>query len=190
MKRSIFVSAPLILLVGCANGNVEYYEAVSKMNEQRAQVQIAQAQAETERVKALQTIAYSGDDSSRTAAVMALTFAGMSNDESSDESTIVKPQQPESNGDIALRWASVLVPSLTNLYGINRNAAIQQQQIAANRDTKIHDNETMLGFGRLTAGQEAPIVGGQEDVLLYPRNPADEAIVGTEDDVLLLPQGQ
>jgi hypothetical protein len=204
--KLITVLASVVLLSACASSGSEYYQAVQHANEQRALVEIEQAKAESERLRALQTIATQGDETARTAAVMAITFAGNSNQSNGNPSGMQNPRQQESNSDIALRWASVLVPSLTNLYGINRNAAVQQQQIAANRDTTIHGNETMLGFGRLTAGKDVPIVGGnderllypvdpnspvignQEDVLLYPRNPSDEAIVGTEDDVLLLPQ--
>jgi len=177
------------LLVGCASTSSEYYSSIQHANEQRAKVEIARANAELERVKALQSFAYSEDGSSSTAAVMALALSG-SNSSSSRGSTqtgMVSPRKPESKSDTALRWASVLVPGLTNLYGINRNAAVSMQQIDANREMSIHDNNTMLGFGRLTAGQEAPIVGNSDDVLLYPRNPADEVIVGTEDDRLIFP---
>jgi len=177
------------LLVGCASTSSEYYSSVQHANEQRAKVEIARAEAELERVKALQSFAYSDDGSSSTAAVMALALTGSDSSSSrgADQSGMVSPRKPESKSDTALRWASVLVPSLTNLYGINRNAAVQMDQIDANRDMSMHDNETMLGFGRLSAGKEAPIVGDSDDVLLYPRNPADEVIVGTEDDQLIYP---
>jgi len=188
--RSFMIIAGLsFLLVGCASTSSEYYSSVQHANEQRAKVEIARAEAELERVKALQSFAYSDDGSSSTAAVMALALTGSDSSSSrgADQSGMVSPRKPESKSDTALRWASVLVPSLTNLYGINRNAAVQMDQIDANRDMSMHDNETMLGFGRLSAGKEAPIVGDSDDVLLYPRNPADEVIVGTEDDQLIYP---
>lgn len=188
--RSFMIIAGLsFLLVGCASTSSEYYSSVQRANEQRAKVEIARAEAELERVKALRSFAYSDDGSSSTAAVMALALTGSDSSSSrgSKQSDMVAPRQPESKSDTALRWASVLVPSLTHLYGINRNAAVNMQRIEADRQLSIHDNETMLGFGRLTAGQEAPIVGDSDDVLLYPRNPADEVIVGTEDDQLIFP---
>lgn len=186
MLRPLVAIAPLVFLVGCASSSTEYYDAVNRMNEQRTQIEIARANAESERIKALQSVVYAGDSSSQTAAVMALAFAGTGN-ESANEGALVMPRQPESRGDIALKWASVLVPSLTNLYGINRNTAVRMEQIESNRELSIHNNETMLGFGRLAVGQEAPIVGTSEDRLIYPRNPADEVIVGTEEDVLIFP---
>lgn len=185
MKLKIFaLMGAALMLVGCAGTSVEYYEAVKHANEQRARVELAKAQSEAERMKSLQAFAYSEDETARTAAVMALSFAGM-NGGGGDraEEGMVNPEEPVDKGEVALRWASVLVPSLTNVYAINQNTSVQKRQISANRDISINTNETMLGFGRLTAGQEAPIVGGQDDVLLYPREP----IVGDQDDVLLFP---
>lgn len=185
MKLKIFaLMGAALMLVGCASTSVEYYEAVKHANEQRARVELAKAQADAERMKSLQAFAYSEDETARTAAVMALSFAGMTgggDDRAADG--MVSPEEPLNRGEVALRWASVLVPSLTNVYAINQNTSVQKRQISANRDVSINTNETMLGFGRLAAGQEAPIVGGQDDVLLFPREP----IVGDQDDVLLFP---
>lgn len=188
-RSFMVIAGSSFLLIGCASTSSEYYSSIQHANEQRAKVEIARAEAELERVKALQSFAYSDDGSSSTAAVMALALTGSDSSSSrgADQSSMVAPRQPESRSDTALRWASVLVPSLTNIYGINRNAAVNMQRIEADRQLSIHNNETMLGFGRLTAGQEAPIVGDSDDVLLYPRNPADEVIVGTEDDQLIFP---
>lgn len=185
MKVKLAVAMGSILLLGaCASTSSEYYASVQHANEQRAQVEIARAQAEVERLKALQNIAYSGDETARTAAVMALAISGSNNTSQSGSTGMVAPRQPESAGDTALRWASVLLPTLTNVYGINRNSAIQGQQIEANKDISIHSNETMLGFGRLAAGQQVPIIGGPDERLIYPVNP----IVGQEGDVLLYPE--
>ena len=181
--KLITVLASVVLLSACASSGSEYYQAVQHANEQRALVEIERAKTESERLRALQTIASQGDETARTAAVMALTFGGNSNQSNSNPSGMQIPRQQESNSDIALKWASVLVPSLTNLYGINRHAAIQQDQIAANRDVSINSNRTMLGFGQLAAGDEATIIGGEGDTVLTPTQP----IVGTEDDVLLFP---
>jgi len=72
---------------------------------------------------------------------------------------------------------------LTTLYAVDQAATTQQQQIQANRDVSINSNRTMLGFGQLAAGNEATIVGGEGDKVLTPTQP----IVGDEDDVLLFP---
>lgn len=185
--KAIAIMGVALLVAGCAGSSAEYYAAVQHANEQRAKVELAKAEAEVARMEALKSFAYSDDAGARSAAVMGITFAGAQGGGQQGSSSMTQPRQPESNSDVALKWASVLVPSLTNIYGINRNAAVNMQRIEADRQLSIHDNETMLGFGRLTAGQEAPIVGDSDDVLLYPRNPADEVIVGTEDDRLIFP---
>lgn len=186
--KAIAIMGVALLVAGCAGSSAEYYAAVQHANEQRAKVELAKAEAEMARMEALKSFAYSDDPGARSAAVMGITFAGnQGGGQQQGADGMTQPRQPESNSDTALRWASVLLPSLTNIYGINRNAAVNMQRIEADRQLSIHDNETMLGFGRLTAGKEAPIVGDSDDVLLYPRNPADEVIVGTEDDQLIFP---
>jgi len=182
----VLLLVPLMFLVGCASTS-EYYESVQHANDSRSKVELAKAQAEVERIRALQNISQNGDPSAQTAAVMALALTGQQSG-SSNSSDTVTPRQPRSGQEIALDWAGVLIPGVTTLYGINRNSAVREQQINANRDVSINSNRTMLGFGQLAAGNEATIVGNGDDRVLTPRNPADEAIVGTEDDVLLLPQ--
>jgi len=180
--KSIAVLGLAILVVGCAGSSAEYYAAIQHANEQRAAVELAKAEAESARMEALKSFAYSDDAAARSAAVMGITFAGNQNDSKNNGSTgMVMPRQPESTGDTVLKWASVLVPSLTNLYGINRNSAVQMKQIDADREMSIHDNDTMLGFGRLAADKEAPIVNDQGDGVIYP-------IVGDNEDELIFPE--
>lgn len=184
--KLIGMAGTLVFLVGCAS-NAEYYAAIQHANEQNAQIEIARAQAESERMKALQSIAFSGDETAQTAAIMGLTFAGQQSGGSGGQGTgSVAPRQPESTGDTVLRWASVLLPSLTNLYAIDRSTAVQRDQISANRDVSINTNETMLGFGHLAAGKDAPIIGGNDERLIFPVNP-DSVVVGGPDDVVLNP---
>lgn len=184
MKKAIIIGITFVFLVGCAS-NQPYYESVNHANETAARIELARAQAEVERMKVLQSIAQTGDETSRTAAVMALAFGGQQGG-SQQSTSISNPQRAPDAGEQALRWAGVLAPSLTMLYGINRNAAVQMEQIDANREISIHSNDTMLGFGRLAAGQEAPVIGGKDDRLLFPVD-ENATIIGTEDDVLLSP---
>jgi len=95
--KLIGMAGTLVFLVGCAS-NAEYYAAIQHANEQNAQIEIARAQAETERMKALQSIAFSGDETAQTAAVMGLTFAGQQSGGSGQGTGSVAPRQPESTG--------------------------------------------------------------------------------------------
>ena len=178
----VLLLVPLMFLIGCASTS-EYYESVQHANDSRSKVELAKAQAEVERIRALQNISQNGDPSAQTAAVMALALTGQQSNGDSDSSRTVAPEKPRSAGDTAFRWATLLVPSLTTLYAVDQAATTRQQQIQANRDVSINSNRTMLGFGQLAAGNEATIVGGEGDKVLTPTQP----IVGDEDDVLLFP---
>jgi len=193
----VLLLVPLMFLVGCASTS-DYYESVQHANDSRSKVELAKAQAEVERIRALQNISQNGDPSAQTAAVMALALTNQQTGNNKSHDTVT-PRQPKSAHEVALDWAGILVPGVTSLYSINRNTAVQEQQINrntavqeqqidANRDVRINSNRTMLGFGQLNAGNEATIVGNGDDRVLTPRNPANEAIVGDDDDVLLLPQ--
>jgi len=182
----VLLLVPLMFLVGCASTS-DYYESVQHANDSRSKVELAKAQAEVERIRALQNISQNGDPSAQTAAVMALALTNQQTGNNKSHDTVT-PRQPKSAHEVALDWAGILVPGVTSLYSINRNTAVQEQQIDANRDVRINSNRTMLGFGQLNAGNEATIVGNGDDRVLTPRNPANEAIVGDDDDVLLLPQ--
>lgn len=184
MKKAIIIGITLVFLVGCAS-NQPYYDSVNHANETAAQIELAKAQAEVERMKVLQNIAQTGDETSRTAAVMALAFGGQQGG-GQKSANISNPERAPDAGEQALRWAGVLAPSLTMLYGINRNSAVQMEQVDANKEISINSNDTMLGFGRLAAGKEAPVIGGKDDRLLFPVD-ENATIIGTEDDVLLSP---
>lgn len=171
-----------LLLTGCASHEL-YYDSVNKANEANAKIELAKAQAEVERMRMLTSISQSGDETSQVAAVMALAFGGERGSSNAQTTRTTMPEKPESAGDTAFRWATLLLPSLTTLYAVDQAATTQQQQIQANRDVSINSNRTMLGFGQLAAGNEATIIGGPDDSVLTPTQP----IVGTEDDVLLFP---
>ena len=113
MKKIVTMSAISILaLSGCATDDYKRY------SETQAAIASARSNAEVARYQALAEIARSGDSTAKVAAVMSLQMGASQN----------VPQQqiaaPRSAGDIALQWASVLVPSVTQLYGINANRQI------------------------------------------------------------------
>lgn len=155
MRKTILAGAISILaLTGCASNNYQQYV--------QAQENIATARAEADiaRYKALEAIANSGDTTARVAAVIALQQGAP------QANTSPKLEQPSSAGDTALRWASVLVPSLTQIYGIGKSTDLAIVNSNNNKEVAIHSNETMLGFGKLIVD---PIVGTEESVLVYPQ---------------------
>jgi hypothetical protein len=113
MKKVIIMSVISILaLTGCATDDYKRY------SETQAAIASARSNAEVARYQALAEIARSGDSTAKVAAVMSLQMGSSQN--------TPQPQliAPRSAGDIALQWASVLVPSVTQLYGINANKQV------------------------------------------------------------------
>ena len=156
MRKSILAGAIGVLtLTGC--GTTSNYQQYAQTQENIA---VARAQADIERYKTLQAIANSGDTTARVAAVIALQQGIPSSNNSP------RIEQPTSAGDTALKWASVLVPSLTQFYSIGKSTDLAIVNSNNNKEIAINSNETMLGFGKLIVD---PIIGTQDDVLLYPR---------------------
>jgi hypothetical protein len=156
MRKTILAGAIGVLtLTGC--GTTSNYQQYAQTQENIA---VARAQADIERYKTLQAIANSGDTTARVAAVIALQQGTPSSNNSP------RIEQPTSVGDTALKWASVLIPSLTQFYSIGKSTDLAIVNSNNNKEIAINSNETMLGFGKLIVD---PIVGTQDDVLVYPR---------------------
>jgi hypothetical protein len=172
MFKKLTVVAAVVGLTGCATGNYELYAQTQRS------IAEAQAQAEIARVAALAEIAKTGDTAARVAAVMSIQQAGSNNNNS------IVVRQPESVGDQILKWTSVILPSVTQIYGISKNTDVAITNSNNSRDVSINNNRSMVDMGRLIAGQEAPVVGGPNDQLIWPQPP----VVGTQDDVLLFPK--
>jgi hypothetical protein len=120
--KLIAIAATAVLMTGCATDMSRYYAVQEKAIE-----------ADNNAVMALATAAAQGNQG----AIVALALRQNS------PGKIAPPQ------DKALQWASILVPGLTNLYGINRNTTVQLANIDA---TTERYGLTMGAFGTL-AGQ-------------------------------------
>jgi hypothetical protein len=127
MKNKIKLLAILaasVALVGC--GTTEQYKMYADTQKSIAQ---ANAMAETARYAALAEIAKTGDSGARVAAVMSINFGS----QGGNSPRVQQVAPPKTFGETALQWTSVLLPSLTNIYGItaNRQVAITQSNNAA-----------------------------------------------------------
>ena len=122
MKNKIKLLAILaasVALVGC--GTTEQYKMYADTQKSIAQ---ANAMAETARYAALAEIAKTGDSGARVAAVMSINFGS----QGGNGPRVQQVAPPKTFGETALQWTSVLLPSLTNIYGItaNRQVAVTQ----------------------------------------------------------------
>jgi hypothetical protein len=124
MKKLAFITVALLALTGCATN--KDYQMYAETQQKIAQ---AHAMAETARYAALAEIAKTADPGARVAAVMSINFGS----QGGNGPRVNQVAAPRTFGDTALQWTSVLLPSLTNIYGItaNRQVAITQSNNAA-----------------------------------------------------------
>jgi hypothetical protein len=118
-KTMLIALAVAASTVGCATNND--YKLYAETQQKIAH---AHAMAETARYAALAEIAKTADPGARVAAVMSINFGA----QGSNSPRVNQVAAPKTFGDTALQWTSVLLPSLTNIYGItaNRQIAITQ----------------------------------------------------------------
>ncbi len=118
MKLKLLALSSVIALTGCATKDYALYA------ETQQKIAQAQAMSDAARYAALAEIAKQGDSAAKVAAVMSLQMGGGSG--SGPRVNQIAP--PKSMGETALQWTSVLLPSLTQFYGIaaNRQVAITQ----------------------------------------------------------------
>jgi hypothetical protein len=149
IKNTLLALTVAVTTVGCASSD-EYRQYAA------AQTAAANARsmAEIARYNALAEIAKQGDTAAKVAAVMSLN-QGSATQQQSQQS--INP--PKSAGEIALQWTSVLLPSLTNIYGItaNRQIAITQSnnQAAVAKST----NDTFATMNGNMATSNTAIAG-------------------------------
>ena len=119
MKRIAIILCALAL-TGCATKEYQAYAEVHK----------AQAAAQTARVQALADIARQGDTTAKVAAVMSLQMGGGGQQ---NQQVIA----PKSWADHALQWTGLLLPTVGQIYTINKQTGLGMRQ---------SDNATALGI--------------------------------------------
>jgi len=117
MKKLLIV-APL-LLASCATNYDAYVEANVKVAE-------ARAKAETEKYKAIAAIAAGADASAKVAAVMSMALG---HQVQQAQQQITPPRSP---ADTTLQAIATILPSIAQIYGINRQVALGMEQVRGN----------------------------------------------------------
>jgi PBP1b-binding outer membrane lipoprotein LpoB len=128
MKLAAIILAALAL-TGCATG--QQYQAYAEAHK-------AQAAAQSARYQALADIAKQGDTTAKVAAVMSLQMGGQQ-----QQSQIAAPKTA---GDHLIQWTSILLPSLTNIYGINKQASVGIAQSNNATSLGISTNAAFVGM--------------------------------------------
>jgi hypothetical protein len=170
MKKLVIVSAiaAITLTTGCAS--MTDYNLYAQTQQVIAQ---KNAEADIARSNALKDIAASGDSAAKVAAVMSLQFSAQTSQRQQQISA------PSSMGDTMLKWASVLVPSLTQFYAIGKSADVAVVNSNNAKDVSISTTRGMVDMGKLIGGKEVPVIGGPDDRLLYPE-PTNTTVTNAE----------
>lgn len=133
--KTIIILSTFLVLTGCATNYDQYAQAQLKIAE-------ANAISAKYRYEALTLMGNSGGDAAKVAAIMQI------NATNTEHSTQVI-QPPKSWQDQALQWASVLLPSITQVYSIKANKATSLAQIDASTKTSANQIGGFVEFGRL-----------------------------------------
>lgn len=166
MKKLIALAVVSVAMTGCANKLGEYYVAVDNANSRKSEMELARQQTELARIQALSAAAVSADPAARASAVMALALSGAASNSPSRDTVMLKPDAPRDSSDTVLKWASLLVPSLTQFYSIQKNAEISIVNSNNSLEAQKSNNSMVVD---LVQGRIDPVVGSEDDVLLYPR---------------------
>lgn len=172
----VVMVAVAAMLAGCAN-MTEYYASVGQTNSLKVEMVKAQALADAARYQALTDIAASADGSTKAAIAVALAM-GKSD---MDRISTVTPAVPQNE---ALQWASILVPSVTQGYGIWANMKQNINSSNNARDISISTNGT---FEHFASEINSPTIVRPEVVVVQPEVVKPEVVKPEVVDPVVVP---
>ena len=153
MRKLLLAAAAALTLTACATSNDAYYNAIAEREKRQAEMQL---RADT----AIAQMAQNGDAQAKGMAIM--YFAQRAGQNQGGQG--IAP--PKSMAEQLLPWASIFVPALTQVYGIQQNTQVQLNNSNNALAAQKNNNETMLGFGNLIV---TPTLNADGDAVLFPR---------------------
>jgi hypothetical protein len=156
--KLISTIAAVLTLTACATNQDAYYAAIAAREARQAEQEL---RADT----AIAQMAASGDAQAKGMAIM--HFAMKANSVKQNQQTIAAPKTA---AETLLPWAALIVPSVTQFYSITKNAEIAINSSNNALAGKKDDNSMVTN---LVIGRE-PVIGTEDDVLLYPLAPVVE----------------
>ena len=152
MKKLALTAIAALTLTACATGNDAYYNAIAEREKRQAEQEL---RADT----AIAQMAQTGDPQAKGMAIM---YFATKNASKASQQMIAAPK---SVAEQVLPWASLLVPSLTQIYGIKAQTDVA---ITNSNNSVLNQESSNEMIVDLVQGRKEPIVGGAGDVLLYP----------------------
>lgn len=137
MIKLLATLALAVTLVGCAS--TEQYQAYTAAHQ-------AYAEAEAEKYRALAAMARQSDPTAKAIAAVMLGGGATAGN------TRTQIAMPESTGDKFLKWTSVLMPAVTQMYVANQSAGVAINQSNNAAATAISTNNAFVGIaGKIQA---------------------------------------
>jgi len=126
--KLLAIAVCALSLTGCATKEYQAYADAHK----------AQAAAQTARFQALADIARQGDTTAKVAAVMSLQMGG-----GQSNSQIATPK---SWADYAMQWTGLLLPTVGQIYTINKQTTLGMRQSDNAAAVAVSTNEAFVGM--------------------------------------------
>jgi len=156
---------PLIVLalVGCASTDYTKYS--------ETQVAIARYKAESEKARyaVLTEIVKKGDPTASVAAVMSMQM-GMGTPQEQ------RLEAPRSSGDDMLKWASLLVPTAVQGFGIYANARVATTQSNNATTTALSTNSTFASIANTGSNNQASMASNANTAITSVAGSANTAL--------------
>jgi len=157
----------VMALVGCSS--TSDYQKYSE-----TQVAIARYKAEADKAKyqVLAEVVKKGDPTASVAAIMSMQM-GMNGGGQEQ-----KIDAPRNSGDDALKWASLLLPTVVQGFGIYENAKVATTQSNNATATAINTNGTFASIANTGSNNQASMAANSNTAFVSIANGASTAISG------------
>ena len=155
----------VLSLVGCASTDYTKYS--------ETQVAIARYKAEAEKARyaVLTEIVKKGDPTASVAAVMSMQM-GMGNGNQDQ-----RLEAPRNSGDDALKWASLLLPTAVQGFGIYSNAKVATTQSNNATTTALSTNNTFASIANTGSNNQAAMASNATAGMVSVANNANTSTV-------------
>lgn len=161
----IKLTTPLIVLalVGCASTDYTKYS--------ETQVAIARYKSESEKARyaVLAEIVKKGDPTASVAAVMSMQMGMGATQEQ-------RLEAPRSSGDDALKWASLLIPSAVQGFGIYANSRVATTQSNNATTTALSTNSTFASIANTGSNNQASMASNANSAITSVAGSATTAL--------------